>query len=44
MKTDLSSQIKLDRVPKRYYHPENEIELAAVTREEKLNTLIFGNR
>lgn len=41
MKTDLSSQIKLDRVPKRYYHPENEIELAAVTREEKLNTLIF---
>jgi len=41
MKTDLSSQIKLDRVPKRYYHPENEIELAAVTREEKLKTLIF---
>ena len=41
MKTDLSSQIKLDRVPKRYYHPDNEIELAAVTREEKLNTLIF---
>lgn len=41
MKTDLSSQIKLDRVARHLYHPENEVELAAVTREEKLNTYIF---
>ncbi len=41
MKTDLSSQIKLDRVPKRYYNPDNEIELAALRREEKLFTRIF---
>ena len=41
MKTDLSSQIKLDRVPRRYYHPDNEIELTALKREEKINTYIF---
>lgn len=41
MKTDLSSQIKLDRIPKRYYNPDNEIELAALRREEKLFTRIF---
>lgn len=41
MKTNLSSQIKLDRVPKRYYAPTSEIELASLTRKEKLNTKIF---
>ena len=41
MKTDLSSQIKLDRVARKLYHPDNEIELAALTREEKINTYIF---
>ncbi|MDE5661914.1 MAG: 6-phosphogluconolactonase, partial [Muribaculaceae bacterium] len=41
MKTDLSSQIKLDRIPRRYYNPESEIELAALRREEKLDTRIF---
>lgn len=41
MKTDLSSQIKLDRVARHLYSPENDIQLAAVTREEKINTLIF---
>ena len=41
MKTDLTSQIKLDRIPKRYYAPESEIELAALSREEKINTLIY---
>ena len=41
MKTDLTSQIKLDRVSRRYYSPANEIELAAVTREEKINTMIL---
>ena len=34
MKTNLSSQIKLDQIPKRYYAPEGEIELAELTREE----------
>ena len=41
MKTNLSSQIKLDRVPKKYYAPTSEIELASLTRNEKLNTKIL---
>ncbi|MDE7471685.1 MAG: PIG-L family deacetylase [Paramuribaculum sp.] len=41
MKTYLSSQIKLDRIPRRYYDPQGEIELAALTREEKIYTKIF---
>ena len=41
MKTDLSSQIKLDRIPKKYYNPDSEIELAAIRREEKIDTRIF---
>ncbi len=41
MKTDLTSQIKLDRIPKRYYDPDNEIEQAALSREEKIDTRIF---
>ena len=41
MKTNLSSQIKLDRVARRYYAPQGEIELAALTREEKIHTRIF---
>ena len=40
MKTNLSSQIKLDRIPRRYYDPQGEIELAALTREEKVFTQI----
>ncbi|MDE6831492.1 MAG: 6-phosphogluconolactonase, partial [Muribaculaceae bacterium] len=43
MKTNLSSQIKLDRIPRRYYAPTGEIELAALTREEKTYTRIFEN-
>lgn len=43
MRNDLSSQIKLDRIPRRYYNPDSEIELAALRREEKMNTLIFEN-
>lgn len=43
MKTNLSSQIKLDRIPRRYYDPQGEIELAALTREEKVYTKIFEN-
>jgi len=41
MKTNLSSQIKLDRIPRRYYDPQGEVELAALTREEKVYTRIF---
>lgn len=40
MKTNLSSQIKLDLVPKRYYAPENKIEYASLCREEKVFTQI----
>ena len=43
MKTNLSSQIKLERIPKRYYDPQGEIEFAALTREEKIYTKIFEN-
>ncbi len=41
MKTNLSSQIKLDRIPKRYYRPENAIERTALTRFEKAETEIY---
>ena len=41
MKTNLSSQIKLDRVPKGYYAPDNVIELTALTRFEKVYTEVF---
>ncbi|MCH5245336.1 MAG: glucosamine-6-phosphate deaminase [Muribaculaceae bacterium] len=41
MKTNLSSQIKLEHIPRRYYQPEGDIELAALTREEHIYTKIF---
>ena len=41
MKTNLSSQIKLDQIPRRYYDPQSDIEFAALTREEKVYTKIF---
>ena len=40
MKANLSSQIKLDLIPKKYYAPENKIEYAALCREEKVFTNI----
>ena len=43
MKTNLSSQISLERIPKRYYAPQGELELAALRREEKIYTRIFEN-
>lgn len=43
MKTNLSSQIKLERIPRRYYAPEGDIERASLTREEKIYTRIFEN-
>ena len=41
MKTDLSSQIKLDRIPRRYYNPDTEIELTALRRQEKIDTRVY---
>ena len=41
MKNNLSSLIKLDMIPRRYYDPQGEIELAALTRKEKIYTRIF---
>ncbi|MBD8390284.1 glucosamine-6-phosphate deaminase [Dysgonomonas sp. BGC7] len=41
MRLDLSSQIVLDRVPQRYYRPENEFEQSALTRYEKMPTKIY---
>lgn len=41
MRLNLSSQIVLDRVPQRYYRPENEFELSALTRYEKVSTHIY---
>lgn len=41
MKTNLSSQIKLDRIPKQYYRPVNAYEHTALTRFEKISTDIY---
>ena len=41
MKTDLKSNIKLHQVSSKYYHPENEIELASLTRYEKIYTKVM---
>ena len=41
MKTNLSSQIKLDLIPKRYYAPENKLDFASLCREEKVFTKIY---
>ena len=41
MKTNLSSQIKLDLIPKKYYAPENKLDFASLCREEKVFTKIF---
>ena len=41
MRLDLSSQIVLDNVPVHYYCPENEFELSALTRYEKVKTEVL---
>ena len=41
MKTNLSSQITLTRIPTRYYRPENAFEHSVLTRLEKVPTTIF---
>ena len=40
MKTDLKTNIKFYQVSNRYYRPENEIELASLTRYEKVTTKV----
>ncbi|MDH6356447.1 glucosamine-6-phosphate deaminase [Parabacteroides sp. PF5-9] len=41
MKTNLSSQITLTRIPVRYYRPENAFEHSVLTRLEKIPTSIY---
>ncbi|MDR2970018.1 MAG: glucosamine-6-phosphate deaminase [Tannerellaceae bacterium] len=41
MKTNLSSQITLTRIPTRYYRPENAFEHSVLTRLEKIHTDIY---
>ncbi len=41
MKTNLSSQITLNRVSPRYYRPENAFERSVITRLEKIPTDIY---
>lgn len=41
MKTDLSSQISLVRIPQRYYRPVDAFEQTALTRYEKIDTQIY---
>lgn len=41
MRLNLSSQIVLDRVPQRYYRSDNEFELSALSRFEKVATNIY---
>lgn len=41
MKPNLSSLIKLDRIPERYYMPKNEIEKVALCRDENVYLEIF---
>ena len=41
MKTDLKANTKFYQVSSRYYRPENEIELASLTRHEKVYTKVM---
>lgn len=41
MKTNLSTQITLTRIPTRYYRPENAFEHSVLTRLEKVPTTIY---
>jgi len=41
MRLDLSSHITLERVPKRYYRPENDFEEYNLARYEKLPVEIY---
>ena len=41
MRLNLSSQIVLNKVPTKFYRPENAVERSEVTRMEKIQTDIF---
>ena len=41
MRTNLSSQITLNRVSTKYYKPENAVERSVLTRFEKVPTDIY---
>ena len=41
MKADLSSQITLDRIPGRFFRPQNAFEQSVLTRFEKIDTQIY---
>ena len=41
MKSDLKTNIKFYQVSSRYYRPENEIELASLTRYEKVPATVM---
>jgi glucosamine-6-phosphate deaminase len=43
MRTNLSSQITLDRIPERYYRPKDAFELAGLTRFEKIPVEIYDD-
>ncbi len=43
MQLDLSSKITLERIPERYYKPENEIAKISQTQFEKIETEIFDS-
>ena len=40
MRTNLSSQIVLYQVPKKYYQPDSALELSGISRFEKIKTHI----
>lgn len=41
MKTNLSSQIKLETIPRKYFEPLSDLDMTALTREENIYTRIF---
>jgi len=41
MRLDLSSKITLERIPNRYYNPQNDFEKFTLTRFEKIPTVIY---
>ena len=43
MRLNLSSQITLKRIPKKYYRPENDFEEYILTRFEKIPSYIYDD-
>ena len=44
MKTNLSSQIVLRQIPKKYYQPDSALEASGISRYEKINTFIASSK